>query len=542
MSQKIFVSYSRREIGFVDDLVRNLEEKKYQVWLDYRSLVPGSPWEGQIFKGIDEADVILLVVSKESLASKNVDVEWQAVLKKNETASEDKKKRIILVIFEAVDLPPQLESYEWVDFRGDYKAGLNELFSQLEKPVQEEHPVPQTGFKVPNIVWAAAILSVFVAFFSLFSFWTLFIPWLLVLLPYRIFKRDFVFSQVQAAILFLPVALFLSAIAAPPAQTQKLVLPLLLSFFVGGALFFILRSPAMQRWGKEQATMPRFSNPYISNNPNPKSRSFFIDYAPQDRSVAEELAGVLKKYGHVQKEKSSEADSAFVILSRFKSDSDVNPEKQVVFPVVVQSGEISEKLSKIQWIDLRTGLHGLDAIAQLLPEPDKLLKALGNRPRGRQLVLSAPIAAMYYFLILLGVFIMGSFFKLATGLIFSEDSGTGGYAFGYVLIPYLFNLSVTGALIYFMTRTVLERQGWLASVWKFTVAFLVLGALMMWQFSIGGHIINIMKSANPNIDTLAVNVVLYPPAIYMIGAVVMLVLFFNRRKDVLFWFPAKVNK
>jgi MFS family permease len=534
MNQKIFVSYSRREIGFVDDLVRNLEEKKYQVWLDYRSLVPGSPWEGQIYKGIDEADVILLVVSKSALASENVEVEWRAVLKKN--------KRIILLIFEAVDLPTELESYEWVDFRGNYKTGLDELLSQLRENTQKEYPVPQTGFKVPTIVWAAALFSVFVGFFSLFAFWTLFIPWLLVLLPYRIFKRDFIFSQVQAAILFLPMALFLSIIATPAAEIQKLTLPFLLSFFAGGALFFILRSPAMQRWGKEQATMPKFSNPYIPNNPNPKSKSFFVDYAPQDRKVAEELTSVLKKYGHEPKEKSEDADSVFVLLSRFKSDSDVNPEKQVVFPVVVQSGEISEKLSKIQWIDLRTGLHGLDAIAQLLPEPDKLLKALGNRPRGRQLILSKPIATMYYFLILLGVFIMGSFFKLFTGIIFSSgNSGTAGYAFGYVLIPYLLNLLVTGALIFFMTRTILQRRGWLASVWNFTFAFLVLGGFMIGQFSIGGNIVGMMKNADPNIDTFAVNVVLYPAMIYMIGAVVMLILFFYRRKDVVFWFPARVK-
>jgi len=80
MSKRIFISYSRREIGFVDALVDQLESKGNQVWLDYRSLIPGTPWLDQIHRGIEEADVLLLVVSKASLASQNVEVEWKSVL------------------------------------------------------------------------------------------------------------------------------------------------------------------------------------------------------------------------------------------------------------------------------------------------------------------------------------------------------------------------------------------------------------------------------------------------------------------------------
>ena len=63
------MSYSRRELGFVDDLVRKLEGEQYHVWLDYRALIPGSPWNVQIEKGLNEADTVLLVVSKAALSS-----------------------------------------------------------------------------------------------------------------------------------------------------------------------------------------------------------------------------------------------------------------------------------------------------------------------------------------------------------------------------------------------------------------------------------------------------------------------------------------
>ncbi|MBL8103263.1 MAG: toll/interleukin-1 receptor domain-containing protein, partial [Anaerolineales bacterium] len=95
MTKNIFMSYSRRELGFVDDLVHKLEGENYNVWLDYRALIPGNPWNVQIEKGLKEADTVLLVVSKASLSSKYVTLEWQHFL--------ETKKRVILLVFEAVD-------------------------------------------------------------------------------------------------------------------------------------------------------------------------------------------------------------------------------------------------------------------------------------------------------------------------------------------------------------------------------------------------------------------------------------------------------
>src|SRR5687767_11369162 len=109
MPHSVFISYSRREAPFVDVLLDALEDKGVEVWLDYHCLVPGKAWLEQIFSGIDAADVVLLVVSKASMASKNVELEYADALKK--------QKRIILIIFEAVPLPTAFQSTEWLDFR-----------------------------------------------------------------------------------------------------------------------------------------------------------------------------------------------------------------------------------------------------------------------------------------------------------------------------------------------------------------------------------------------------------------------------------------
>ena len=60
-------------------------------------MIPGSPWNVQIDKGLTEADTVLLVVSKAAIASEYVALEWRHFL--------ETKKRVILLIFEAVDLP-----------------------------------------------------------------------------------------------------------------------------------------------------------------------------------------------------------------------------------------------------------------------------------------------------------------------------------------------------------------------------------------------------------------------------------------------------
>jgi hypothetical protein len=263
----LFISYSRREVSFVNNLVDDLEDDGFNVWLDYRSLIPGTPWAEQIDQGIADAQVILLVVSKAAMDSKYVAMEWERVLELN--------KRVVLLVFEVVDLPTHLACFEWVDFRSSYKKGLEELELHLQGEVDEKYPAPQTGFKVPGMVWIAAILSLFVGLISLGALWTIFIPFLLFPLPYRVFQRNFNFTQVQAALVMLPIALYMTSTYVESDEAFDNTLILLfasLPFVV--ALFLVLRSSSMQRWGKPAATMPKFANRLQPENTQPKPVPF----------------------------------------------------------------------------------------------------------------------------------------------------------------------------------------------------------------------------------------------------------------------------
>jgi len=535
MKPSIFMSYSRREVGFVDDLTYHLEKEGFKVWLDYRTLVPGTPWKQQIDAGLDGADTVLLVVSKESMASKYVELEWRHFLTMN--------KRLILLIFEAVDLPKELEVYEWVDFRGKFTNGLKELVSQLNQPIKEDHPVPESGFKIPLIVWAAVVLSLIVAGYSFGAFWSLFVPWFLIPLPYHIFKRNFNFAEVQTALLVLPIVLVLSSAAVYDAdKSTSLFLAAINSLWFVIPLVFVLRSKGMQRWGKPEATLPKFANPYKPENQKPKSVSFFVDSAPQDKHVADEMIKVFEQHGHTPAKDITSAQTVIALLSAFKTDTSADPEKQVVFPVLMQTVDPAPKLSKIQWVDFRGGIRNLDAMAQLLPEPAKLLTALGIRPLGNQLVLPSPIMALRYFVMLLGVFSAGAivnyvfdFYDAGFDLVLGPE-GAGG-----ILLNFMFTLLLVGALSFFMVRQLVARKGWFASLRNFLIGVLGLGILI---FALENVDIN-AYDALVNLGEMAPETspaVVFPVLIYFIGGSLMAIFLFIKRQDVRRWFPVKVKK
>lgn len=517
MNPNVFMSYSRQEVGFVDELAHRLENEGFKVWLDYRSLVPGTPWAEQIHRGVDDSEVILLVVSKASIASKYVEFEWQRVIEKEE-------KRIILLIFEAVDLPKVLEKYEWVDFRGKYEEGFAELVRQLRAPEQEEHPVPEVGFKVPSIVWRAFWLSVITVLLSIPTWWSFFVPYFLWPLPYRIIKRDFNITQVQAALWLLPIVLLLTSFASSgtePDWTPFILL--IISLLVVPILVLVLRSRGMRRWGKPQASLSKFTNLYHPEDLPPKPVTFFVDHAPHDRRIADEMAAVFQHHGHPRAMDLQSAQAVFVLLSKYKDNTEANPESQTVFPVMIQTCTPAEKLSKVQWIDFRRGVRNLESMAKLLPEPARLLAALGVRPTGNQLTLPPIIMSMYYYVILLGIFVLGSNILL----------GMKDRAQFFAKLPHTATtLLLMGGTIFFMIRALTQRHGLFAAFTRYSLALLGLGVLIFWQ-SIAG------EERSDQLFNLSES---YPLFAYMIGMIVMALFLAIRFRDVRRWFPAKAPK
>ncbi len=538
MATSLFLSYSRREAPFVDALAAELEKNGYQVWLDYKSLIPAKPWADQIENGIVAADTVLFVVSEAALASKYVEMEWKQAIKLD--------KRIVLVLFESTKLPPELTQYEWADFRTAFEKSVIKLTNLLKNPAKPEQPPPQTGFNSPPAVWASLVVSIIVAIISLPTFWTLYVPYHLVPLPYRILKRNFNFFHVQTALVMLPFALFLTnGILFSNGSEDNSIGDIVLTCALGLSLLFpfimifLIRSAGMQRWGKPIASPPKFANPYIPHIEKPQPIRFSIDSAPEDRKYAAEIRKTLEKYGHNYDSESKNAEATFVLISAYKNSTFLNPEERLVYPILIQANDnIDDKLRMIQWIDFRNGLKNLDALAQLLPEPARLLKALGVVPAGSQIVLPRIIYALVNFLMIVALFSVGGYavllFRFASDLMGSNLTGT----IFCIILP----LALFFGIIFFTIRALTNRTGKFASPYLLILVILLLSFFSFVQFVVSMMIASPIMLGDVSRDVSMIFSIMVGPLAYIIGMIIIIPLALYYWKVLWRWYPAQVKK
>jgi hypothetical protein len=99
---KVFLSYSRKDTALRDELVAHLTALKWrgviQDWNDDQ-IEAGTDWDKAIASYLDSADIILLLLSPDFLASKYSIDEAQRALKLNESG----QVRVIPIILRPVD-------------------------------------------------------------------------------------------------------------------------------------------------------------------------------------------------------------------------------------------------------------------------------------------------------------------------------------------------------------------------------------------------------------------------------------------------------
>jgi len=130
---KAFISYSRDDIGFADQLVAALESFGFDPLIDRQSIPGGEDWKAQLRHMIVEADSIVFVLSPRSAVSKLC--EWEV-----EEADQLNKRLIPIVCapLASVSVPPRLAHLNYIYFYPEPKvsgsgfgAGLAHLVTAL---------------------------------------------------------------------------------------------------------------------------------------------------------------------------------------------------------------------------------------------------------------------------------------------------------------------------------------------------------------------------------------------------------------------------
>jgi WD40 repeat protein len=97
----IFVSYSRKDINFVRDLVSALETGERDVWVDWQDIPFSVDWWDEICHGIEAANTFVFVISPRSLVSPVCHLEIAHAREYN--------KRLVPILLDAADFPSTLE-------------------------------------------------------------------------------------------------------------------------------------------------------------------------------------------------------------------------------------------------------------------------------------------------------------------------------------------------------------------------------------------------------------------------------------------------
>ena len=128
--EDVFVSYSRQDNDKVMELTAKLRSAGVRMWMDVRNIDGAAMWGEEIVNALAKSKVLLLLVSKSSVASQNV-------VKEVLLASE-RKGHILPIDLEPTEIPSSLKyalaGIQHIEyFRGDHDAHMSAILRSLER-------------------------------------------------------------------------------------------------------------------------------------------------------------------------------------------------------------------------------------------------------------------------------------------------------------------------------------------------------------------------------------------------------------------------
>jgi hypothetical protein len=127
MSQA-FISYSRKDRRFVEQLREALAHRDRETWVDWEDIPPTAKWLREIYDGIEAADNFIFVISPDSVMS--------PICQKELAHAQEHNKRLIPILLRDVQsaLPEPLSSHNWIRFgdAADFGRSIESLVSSID--------------------------------------------------------------------------------------------------------------------------------------------------------------------------------------------------------------------------------------------------------------------------------------------------------------------------------------------------------------------------------------------------------------------------
>ena len=123
----VFLSHSSTDKPTARRIRDELEAGGLQVWLDEVEIRVGHSIPNKVASGLDSADVLCLLISKNALASKWVMREYQVFLHK----SMKDERPIIPCRLDTTDMPTLISDIKYADFSGGFASGMSALLGAV---------------------------------------------------------------------------------------------------------------------------------------------------------------------------------------------------------------------------------------------------------------------------------------------------------------------------------------------------------------------------------------------------------------------------
>ena len=129
-NRKVFLSHSSADKSIVISIALDLQEKGINTWLDAFDILPGESIMTKINDGIEECNLALLFLSKNSVKSNWVTKEWETMLWDEINSG---KVKIIPIKLEECEIPKILQSKKYIDFSENYSEGLFQIIQTIKE-------------------------------------------------------------------------------------------------------------------------------------------------------------------------------------------------------------------------------------------------------------------------------------------------------------------------------------------------------------------------------------------------------------------------
>jgi TolB-like protein/Flp pilus assembly protein TadD len=132
--RRVFISYASHDAAVAQKVCSALESAGYRCWIAPRNVVPGTMYAGGIVRGIDESSILVLILSRQAVASAHVGREIERAV--------SKRHPVVALRIDTAPLTPEFEYFlnqsHWIE-----GGGSDAAIAQLVEAVGQ-HLAPGT--------------------------------------------------------------------------------------------------------------------------------------------------------------------------------------------------------------------------------------------------------------------------------------------------------------------------------------------------------------------------------------------------------------